>query len=223
MPCMKNTAFHFFLHTARAALIFSACTAIAEPPGAVPLPKPDTTGGKPLMQALSERKSQREFDAKELPRQVLADLLWAGYGVNRPDGHRTAPSAMNRQTVDIYVVLKEGAFVYDAQHQQLLPVASGDQRPLAGTQDFVAQAPLNLVYVADYAKLGSSSESDKLLYTGAETGFIGQNVYLYCASEGLATVIRASVNREPLAKALKLRPDQHIVLAQTVGYPKAHP
>ena len=196
---------------------------MAAPPAAVPLPKPDTTGGKPLMQALSERRSQREFDSKELPLQVLSNLLWAAYGVNRPDGRRTAPSAMNRQTVDIYVVLKEGAFVYDAQHQQLLPVAAGDLRALAGTQDFVAQAPLNLVYVADYAKLGSSPESDKLLYTGAETGFIGQNVYLYCASEGLATVVRASVNRDALAKALKLRPDQHIVLAQTVGYPKAHP
>ena len=205
------------------ALILSASAAIAEPPAAVALPKAETTGGKPLMQALSERKSQREFDAKELPRQLLSNLLWAGYGVNRPDGRRTAPSAMNRQTVDIYVVLREGTYVYDAAKQQLLPVASGDLRAATGTQDFAGQAPLDLVYVADYAKIGSSPETDKLLFTGAETGFIGQNVYLYCASEGLATVIRASVNRETLAKALKLRPDQHIVLAQTVGYPKAKP
>jgi SagB-type dehydrogenase family enzyme len=205
------------------SLILSACAAIAEPPGAVPLPKPDMQGGKPLMQALSERKSQREFDAKELPRQVLSNLLWAAYGVNRPDGRRTAPSAMNRQTVEIYAVLKEGAYVYDAAHQQLLPVTTGDLRAATGTQDFAGQAPLNLVYVADYAKLGSSPETDKALYTGAETGFIGQNVYLYCASEGLATVIRASVNREALARALKLRPEQRIVLAQTVGYPKMRP
>ncbi len=177
----------------------------------------------PLLQALSERKSQREFDARELPRQVLSNQLWAAYGVNRPDGHRTAPSAMNRQTVEIYVVLRAGAYMYDAAHQQLLPVASGDLRALAGTQDFAATAPLNLVYVADYSKFGSAPESDKLLYSGAETGFIGQNVYLFCASEGLATVVRASVNREALALALKLRPEQRIVLAQTVGYPQARP
>jgi nitroreductase len=130
---------------------------------------------------------------------------------------------MNRQTVEVYVVLREGAYVYDAAHQQLLPVAAGDLRAATGTQDFAGQAPLDLVYVADYAKMGMSPEAEKALYAGAETGFIGQNVYLYCASEGLATVIRASVNREALAKALKLRPEQRIVLAQTVGYPQARP
>ena len=204
-------------------LVLCAGPALAQPPGAVALPTPDRQGGKPLLQALSERKSQREFDAKALPRQVLSNLLWAAYGVNRPDGRRTAPSAMNRQTVEVYVVLGEGAYVYDAAHQQLLPVAAGDLRAATGTQEFAGQAPLDLVYVADYAKLGTSPETDKALYTGAETGFIGQNVYLYFASEGLATVIRASVNRELLAKALKLRPEQRIVLAQTVGYPKTRP
>ena len=204
-------------------LILSATAAIAAPPGPIALPKPDTQGGKPLMQALNERKSQREFDAKELPRQVLSNLLWAAYGVNRPDGRRTAPSAMNRQTVEVYVVLGEGAYVYDAAHQQLLPVAAGDLRAATGTQEFAGQAPLDLVYVTDYAKMGTSPEAEKALYAGAETGFIGQNVYLFCASEGLATVIRASVNREALAKALKLRPEQRITLAQTVGYPKARP
>lgn len=209
----------------KALLLFviSACAAMAEPPGAVALPKPDTQGGKPLMQALSERKSQREFDTKEVPRQVLSNLLWAAYGVNRPDGRRTAPSAMNRQTVEVYVVLGEGAYVYDAAHQQLLPVAAGDLRAATATQEFARPAPLDLVYVTDYAKMGSSTEADKALYAGAETGFIGQNVYLFCASEGLATVIRASVDREALAKVLKLRPEQRIVLAQTVGYPKARP
>src|SRR5271157_5705750 len=153
-------------------LILAAGAAMAEPPGAVALPKPDTQGGKPLMQALSERKSQREFDARELPRQVLSNLLWAAYGVNRPDGRRTAPSAMNRQTVEIYVVLKEGAYVYDAAHQQLLAVAPGDLRAATGTQDFPGQAPLDLVYVTDYAKMGTSPELEKALYAGAETGFI---------------------------------------------------
>jgi SagB-type dehydrogenase family enzyme len=204
-------------------LALSAAAALAEAQGPIVLPKPDTQGGKPLLQALRERKSQREFDAKALSRQVLSNLLWAAYGVNRPDGRRTAPSAMNRQTVEVYVVLGEGAYVYDAAHQQLLPVAAGDLRAATGTQEFAGQAPLDLVYVADYAKMGTSPEAEKALYAGAETGFIGQNVYLYCASEGLATVIRASINREALAKALKLRPEQRIVLAQTVGYPQARP
>lgn len=222
MPLMQTRAIGFLVISA-CGLVFFACGAMAQPPGAVALPQPDRKGGMPLMQALSERKSQREFDAKELPRQVLSNLLWSAYGVNRPDGRRTAPSAMNRQTVEIYVVLREGAYVYDAAHQQLLPVATGDLRAATGTQDFPAQAPLNLVYVTDYAKMGTSPDSDKALYAGAETGFIGQNVYLFCASEGLATVVRASVDREALARALKLRPEQRIVLAQTVGYPKAKP
>lgn len=216
---MRIRAISFFVISA-CGLVIIARQAMAQPAGAVALPQPDRKGGMPLLQALSERKSQREFDARELPRQVLSNLLWAAYGVNRPDGRRTAPSAMNRQTVEIYLALKEGAYVYDAAHQQLLPVAAGDLRAATGTQDFPAQAPLNLVYVTDYAKFGSSSESDKALYAGAETGFIGQNVYLFCASEGLATVVRASVNRETLALALKLRPEQRIVLAQTVGYPQ---
>jgi nitroreductase len=119
------------------------------------------------------------------------------------------------------VLKADGAYVYDAAKDQLLPVSAADLRSAAGTQAFVGQAPLNLVYVSDYSKMGNSPDLDKATYAGAETGFIGQNVYLYCASEGLATVIRASIDKAPLAKALKLRPEQHIVLAQTVGYPKA--
>jgi nitroreductase len=126
---------------------------------------------------------------------------------------------MNRQTIDVYVVRTDGAYLYDAVHNQLTPVAATDLRAATGTQAYVNQAPLNLVYVSDYSKMGNSPENDKAMLAGAETGFIGQNVYLYCASEGLATVIRASIDRDALAKALKLKPSQHIVLAQTVGYP----
>jgi SagB-type dehydrogenase family enzyme len=194
---------------------------LAQTPGAVSLPKPETQGGKPLMQALAERKSEREFASRDLSPQVLSNLLWAAFGINRPDGRRTAPSAMNRQTIDVYVLKADGAYVYDAAKNRLLPVSAADLRSAAGTQAFVGQAPLNLVYVSDYSKMGNSSDFDKATFAGAETGFIGQNVYLYCASEGLATVIRASIDKAPLAKALKLRPEQHIVLAQTVGHPKA--
>jgi nitroreductase len=128
---------------------------------------------------------------------------------------------MNRQTIDVYVVKADGAYLYDAGHNQLSPVAAADLRAATGTQAYVGEAPLNLVYVSDYSKMGQSPANEQASFAGAETGFIGQNVYLYCASEGLATVIRASIGRDALAKALKLKPSQHIVLAQTVGYPKA--
>ena len=193
--------------------------ALAGTPEGIALPGPITTGGMPLMQALAQRKSTREFSPEKLSPQLLSNLLWAAYGVNRPDGKRTAPSAMNRQTIEVYVVTADGAHIYNAKANRLDFVASGDLRAATGTQSFVARAPLNLVYVADYSRLGNSPETDKTLYTAAEAGFIGQNVHLFCASEGLATVVRASVDRETLAKALKLRPGQKIVFAQTVGYP----
>lgn len=186
---------------------------------AIQLPKPQTTGGKPLMQALSERKSGREFSPEKLPVKVLGNLLWAAWGVNRPDGHRTAPSASNRQEIEIYVTTADGAYLYDAKNHSLQLVVKEDLRGLTGKQPFVAQAPVNLVYVADFAKMGKSSDTDKVFYSAANTGFIAQNVYLFCASEGLAAVVRGLVDREPLAKALKLRPDQRITLAHTIGYP----
>jgi nitroreductase len=186
----------------------------------IALPKPQTEGGKPLLQALKERKSTREFGAEKLSPQVLSNLLWAAYGTNRPDGRRTAPSAMNRQMIDIYVTLPDGVYLYEAGPHRLSPVVAGDQRAKAGSQPFVADAALNLVYVVDYAKAGNLGTDDKLSLPAAETGFIGQNVYLFCASEGLVTVFRAMVDREALAKVLKLRPDQRIMFAQSVGYPK---
>jgi nitroreductase len=183
------------------------------------LPPPRTEGGKPLMQALKERRSTRAFSPEKLPPQVLSGLLWAAFGVNRPDGHRTAPSAMNRQTIDIYLATPDGLYLYEAKSHRLQGILPEDVRAATGTQDFVRAAAVNLVYVADYARMGNSSPDDKLLYSGAETGFIAQNVYLYCASEGLVTVVRASVDRAALARTMHLRPDQHIVLAQSVGYP----
>jgi len=176
-------------------------------------------GGKPLMQALKERKSSRAFSAEKIPVQVLSALLWAAFGVNRPDGHRTAPSASNMQEIDIYVALPEGLYLYDAKAHRLEPVIGEDLRAATGTQPFVGQAALNLVYVADYARMGKRSDEAKVFYSAADTGFIAQNVYLFCASEGLATVVRASIDREKLAARMKLRPDQRIVLAQSVGYP----
>ena len=183
------------------------------------LPLPRTEGGMPLMQALKERRTSRAFSTKPLPDQVLADLLWAAWGVNRPDsGKRTAPSARNWQEVEIYVVLEQGAYLYDAKANMLRSVAGGDLRKLTGPQAFVGVAPLNLVYVADITKMAGSAPEDQALYSGADVGFISQNVYLFCASEGLATVVRGMVDREILTKALSLPEHKKIILAQTVGY-----
>jgi len=184
------------------------------------LPSPEIDGGRPLMQVLKDRSSSRSFSSEKISAQVLSNLLWAAFGVNRQDtGNRTAPSATNRQEIDIYVATAEGLYLYDAKSQVLKPIMSDDIRAFTGRQDFVKEAPINLIYVADFSRMGDASRDDKELYSAADTGFIGQNVYLYCASEHLATVVRGSIDRQALAKKMKLRPDQKIILAQSVGYP----
>jgi len=191
----------------------------AQTPSDITLPAPQQQGGMPLMQALKERKSTREYSIKKLSPQVLSNLLWAAFGISRTDGRRTAPSARNFQETDIYTVMQEGVYRYDAKENMLKLVAAGDYRKKTGAQAFVATAPLNLVYVADYSKM-KGSKADQELYSSADVGFISQNVYLFCASEGLATVVRGWVNRDECAKVLKLGGKNKIVLTQTVGYPK---
>lgn len=183
----------------------------------VALPTPQTSGGKPLMQVLKERKSVRDFGPEPLSKQTISNLLWAAWGINREDGRRTAPSASNRQEIDVYVIMADGAYLYDAQANALKPVARTDVRKFVGTQAYAAGAPVNLIYVADTAKLGGD-DGARLATANADTGFIAQNVYLFCASEGLGTVVRGSVNRDDLGKALNLRAGQRITLAQSVGY-----
>jgi SagB-type dehydrogenase family enzyme len=184
-----------------------------------PLPKPRITGGKPLMEALNERMTRREFSPERLSPQALSNLLWAAFGINRPDGRRTAPSASNMQEIELYAVMADGVYLYDAKAHALQLSLKEDLRAATGSQPWIATAPLNLVYVADYAKMGKRTDETKRVDSGTDTGFIAQNVYLFCASEGLATVVRGGVDRPAMEKALKLRPDQHVVLAQTVGYP----
>jgi nitroreductase len=206
---------------ALAAVLAAAGLAHAQTLEPISLPAPATDGGKPLMSALKARSSTREFGADALPPQTLANLLWAAWGINRPDGRRTAPSASNRQEIDIYVTLPGGAYLWDAKANVLNPIAPGDHRAATGTQPFPATAALNLVYVADMSKLNRpATDPQQMLNVGADAGFIAENVYLFCASEGLATVVRASVAKEALAKILQLRETQVIVLAQTVGLPK---
>lgn len=202
-------------------ILTASALAAREDLKAIELPKPNMKGGMPLMEALSARATHREYDTRDLPMQVLSDLLWAGFGINRPEsGKRTAPSAMNRQETDIYVALKSGLYVYDAKGNVLKPVLGEDIREATGMQPFVKSAPVNLIFVADFARMGDSSDENKKMYSAADVGFISQNIYLFCASEGLATVVRGWFDREKLREVMKLRPEQRIVLTQTVGYPK---
>jgi SagB-type dehydrogenase family enzyme len=205
------------------ALIAISTLAAAAPTAAdIPLPPPRTDGGMPLMQALRERHSTREFSDRALSLPVLSDLLWAAAGINRPDaGKRTAPSARNWQEIEVYAVMQDGAYRYDAKDHALRAVAPGDLRRATGMQDFVGVAPLNLVFVADLTKMKDARPEDQALYTGADAAFMAENVYLFCASAGLATVVRGSVDRAALAAALGLPETQRIILAQTVGHPKA--
>ena len=197
-----------------------ATSTIAEAPRIVRLPPPQTEGGKPLMQALKERHSTREFSSEALPPQLLSNLLWSAAGVNRPaTGQRTIPSARDWREIDVYVARADGMYRYDAKANALQPVVARDLRALTGVQDFVAMAPVNLVYVADFDRMEGAAAEQKEFYAAADAGFIAQNVYLFCASANLATVVRGSVNRDTLAKAMGLAPHQRIVLAQTVGYP----
>ena len=186
----------------------------------VQLPKPQTTGGNPALGLLEKRSSSRDFAPQPLPVVVLSQLLWAAFGINRPDGKRTAPSARNRQEIDIYVAAPEGAYLYEPRGNILKPVVEGDIRGLTGSQPFVKTAAVNLVYVADTAKMDKAPPDQMALWMGADTGVIAENVYLFCAGEGLVTVVRALIDRPVLAKALKLRPEQTITLSQSVGYPK---
>ncbi|MFA7227533.1 MAG: SagB/ThcOx family dehydrogenase [Melioribacteraceae bacterium] len=189
---------------------------------AVLLPPPQREIGKPLMQALTLRKSSRSFDTRQLPLQDVSNILWAAGGVNRPaSGNRTAPSAHNWKEIDIYIAFENGVYLYDAVSHLLLPVVEGDFRELFGVQDFVKTAPVNLLYVSDYAKIKSNdSEETKTIFTSADAGFMAQNVYLYCASQDLSVVVRGLIPKEKLSKALNLRMEQKILLSQTVGYGK---
>lgn len=170
------------------------------------------------MSTLNERMSVRAFSGQKLSMQTLSNLLWAAFGINRPDGKRTAPSARNWQETDIYVATPDGVYRYDPEKNALDTIQDKDIRAMTGTQTYVRNAAVNLIYVSDSSKMHEAGPMREVL-SGADTGVIAENVYLFCASEGLATVVRASIDREALAKELKLGPEQTIILAQSVGYP----
>ncbi len=187
----------------------------------IPLPEPKLDPGKSLAQALKERKTTREYATTNLSEQTLSNLLWAASGINRPDsGRRTAPTALNFQEVDIYVSTPAATYLYDIKAHALVPVVQGDIRGETHTQPVFKDAPVNLVFVSDLAKMGEGEEPVKMILTAMDTGFVSQNVYLYCASAGLNTGYRVSIDKEKLGKTLKLRPTQRIIGAQSVGLPK---
>ena len=186
------------------------------------MPAPRADFGTSLAQVLKLRRSIREFDPRPLPAQVLSELLWCAYGVNRAaTADRTAPSWRHARETEIFAAMADGTRRYDPIGHRLLPHLPADIRPQTGVQDFVGSAPLDLVYVSDAAHLSGAERAEQRRVAAADTGFIGQNVYLYCASEGLATVFRGSLDQEPLARTLKLANTQFVSFAQTVGYPKA--
>lgn len=189
------------------------------------LSSPDMTGGKPLMQALNERQSTRSYAKENLTIQQLSDLLWAGWGFNRAvEKKRTAPSARNIQEIDVYVALPGGLYLYMAETNILKQINNKDIRKLTGSQDFVADAALNIVFVADMAKVGKKEgdeiKDSDLLFSYANAAFISQNIYLYCASANLGCVVRGMTPNKELASEMGLRSNQRIILSQTVGVPK---
>jgi len=209
------------LAAAVTAVLAMGGVAEAQEAQGIRLPPPQTEIGRPLMQALALRHSTRSFAARPLELQELSNLLWAADGINRPEsGGRTAPSARGWHEIDVYVARPEALYRYDPPTHTLVPVVARDLRPLTGVQPFVATAPLDLVYVADRSRQGNASDEEKEQYNFANTGFIAQNVYLYCASQGLVAVVRAMIDRPALAEAMGLGPEQHVILAQTVGYPE---
>lgn len=206
-----------------AATTAAAAPALAAAPAAKPrqLPAPRTEGGMPLMTALAHRHSTRAYAQRPLAVQTLSDLLWAAFGINRPSGDRTAPYWRHVMVIDIYAAMADGVWLYEPKMHALLPHLSGDIRAQTGVQDFVATAPLDLIYVAHGERMTDVSPEDRRLYASVDAGFIGQNVYLFCASEGLGTVFRGAVDHPKLARALRLPEQQFVTFAQTVGYPAA--
>ncbi len=187
----------------------------------IKLPAPDKTGGKPLMQALNERSSSRDFMNKDLTDQQLSDLLWAAYGINRPDIEKhTAPTSRNKQDIQVYVTTSKGVFIYHPKEHGLKQISDKDMRKIAGKQGFVKDAAVNLIYVSDFEKLGKGDDHTKMMTAATHCGFIGQNVYLYCASEGLISVFRAWIDKDEIRETLQLKENQKVIYSQTVGYSK---
>jgi nitroreductase len=206
---------------ASAALAAAPVSAVAQGSKLRDLPPPRSEGGQSLTAALKLRRSTREYSDRPLPAQALSDLLWAAFGINRPasDG-RTVPYWRHIMVLDVYLAMADGVWLYEPKTHKLRPYMKEDLRAQTGLQDFVVTAPLNLVYVAHGERMMDVTPEERRLYASVDASFIGQNVYLFCASEGLATVFRGAVDGPKLGRALKLPDQQFVTFAQTVGYPR---
>ena len=215
---------------ATSALAFSGENSFVPELQTIVLPKPDKDGGKSVLASLVDRKTTRSISSKSLPLQVVSNLLWAGFGVNRESGSfgkkgRTAPSASNSQEIDLYIALPEGVYFYEAVPHHLLPVARGDFRARSGGRG-AATAPVNIFYIADLSRydLGPSQPDREIgdpevqkSYYYTDTGFIAQNIYLFASSFGLAAWFH-NCDKENTVKEFKLKSNQRVLFAQTVGY-----
>jgi len=197
-------------------------TIVAQDLEKVILNPPDLTKGLPVMEALSQRASASEFDDTMLSRRDLSDLVWAANGINRPEkGKRTAPSAYNSQDVDVYVIMKSGAYVYDAGKHILEPVAQGDHRAaVAGAQEDFANAAVFCVFVSDISRFQYGDDDQKMVWAAEDAAIVSQNVSVFCAATGLLTRPRASMDREKLTEVLNLNGSQHMMLNNPVSYKK---
>jgi nitroreductase family protein len=206
---------------AAAAVVAGAPALAAQQAKVLALPPPRMEGGKPLLEALKLRHSTRAYSDRSLSSQALSDLLWSAFGINRPaSGDRTAPYWRHVMVIDVYVAMSDGVWLYEPKQHALIKHRDADVRAATGSQDFVATAPLNLIYVAHGERMQDVSAEDRRLYASVDAGFIGQNVYLFCASEGLASVFRGGLDQRKLAQILELPAGQFVTFAQTVGYPK---
>ena len=208
-------------HQAKTRTPQAEAGAVRERQKTMTLPPPRKSGGMPLISALQQRHSTLEYSDRQIPQQLLSDLLWAAFGINRPSGDRTAPYWRHVMVIDLYLALADGVWVYEPKAHALLLHLAQDIRGQTGHQDFVATAPLNLIYVAHGERMTDVSPQERRLYASVDAGFIGQNVYLFCASEGLATVFRGALDQVKLARTLRLPDEQFVTFAQTVGYPSA--
>lgn len=182
------------------------------------LPPAEKGGGRPLMETLNERKTTREFSDRELEPHILSNLLWAANGINRKeDGKRTAPSARDMREIDIYIITREGAYLYIPDGHLTKLIKEGDfRKEAAGRSDFAANAPIILVFVANAKKMEKLDASARDAYAHIDCGYVSQNVYLFCASENLATVAIGGVDKAGMTKILGLKDDK-VILSQPVG------
>lgn len=201
--------------TAAACLLFLGTSIIA---GEIALPKPNLKSGKPFMQCVAERRTQRKFSTRPLSQQTIAEILFVADGVTRKDGRKTVPTARNKQNQSVYAVTADGIYLYNSKKHSLIPVMKGDFRKNCGLQPFHKKAPLILLFVADLSAVGNTP-ADQAIYAGNHSGSASQNVYLYAASENLATVVCGMLDRAALKKMLNLKKDQMVVFSQPIAYP----